>query len=101
MAPPTMDVRMIKDILRLKLHGRMPHEAIARSLSISKGVVAKYTALAQAAGLDQWEAVAELGQAELERRLFGTSAQERRIVEPDFGRIHLELRRKGVTLTLL
>jgi transposase len=101
MAPPTMDVRMIKDILRLKLHGRMPHEAIARSLSISKGVVAKYTALAQAAGLDQWEAVAELGQADLERRLFGTSAQERRIVEPDFGRIHLELRRKGVTLTLL
>jgi len=101
MAPPTMDVRMIKDILRLKLHGRMPHEAIARSLSISKGVVAKYTALAQAAGLDQWEAVAELGQADLERRLFGASAQERRIVEPDFGRIHLELRRKGVTLTLL
>ncbi len=41
MAPPTMDVRMIKDILRLKLYGRMPHEAIARSLSISKGVVAK------------------------------------------------------------
>ncbi len=101
MPPPTMDVRMIKDILRLKLHGRMAHEAIARSLSISKGVVAKYTALAKAAGLEDWEAVAELGQADLERRLFGASAQERRVVEPDFARIHLELRRKGVTLTLL
>ena len=63
--------------------------------------MAKYTAVAQATGLDQWEAVAELCQAGLERRLFGTSAQERRIVEPDFSRIHLELRRKGVTLTLL
>ena len=50
MPPPTMDIRMIKDVLRLKLHGRLSHEAIARSLSISKGVVAKYTALANAAG---------------------------------------------------
>ena len=49
MAPPTMDIRMIKDVLRLKLHGRLSHEAIARSLSVSKGVVAKYAALASAA----------------------------------------------------
>ena len=41
MAPPTMDIRMIKDVLRLKLHGKLAHEAIARSLSISRGVVAK------------------------------------------------------------
>lgn len=33
---------MIKDVLRLKLHGGLSHEAIARSLSVSKGVVAKY-----------------------------------------------------------
>ena len=30
MPPPTMDMRMIKDVLRLKLHGRLSHEAIAR-----------------------------------------------------------------------
>ena len=101
MPPPTMDIRMIKDVLRLKLHGRMSHEAIARSLCISKGVVAKYTALANAAGLVAWEDVAALGQVELERSLFGHSAAERRVVEPDFGRVHVELRRKGVTLTLL
>src|ERR1019366_589036 len=34
-----MDIRMIKDILRLKYSGGLSHEAIARSLSISKGVV--------------------------------------------------------------
>ena len=41
MLPPTMDINMIKDVLRLKLHGKLSNEAVARSLSISKGVVAK------------------------------------------------------------
>ena len=45
---------MIKDVLRLKLHGRLSHEAIARSLSISNGVVAKYASLATAGGLGNW-----------------------------------------------
>src|SRR5690606_3511842 len=101
MPPPTMDIRMIKDVLRLKLHGRLSHEAVARSLSISKGVVAKYVSLATARGLENWETIAALGEAELERRLFGAGPEQRRVVEPDFGRVHLELRRKGVTLTLL
>lgn len=101
MPPPTMDIRMIKDVLRLKLHGKLSHEAIARSLSISKGVVAKYVSLATAGGLQDWESIAALSEAELERRLFGAGPEQRRVVEPDFGRIHMELRRKGVTLTLL
>jgi transposase len=100
MPPPRMDIRMIKDVLRLKLHGGLSHEAIGRSLSISKGVVARYVSLAAAGGLD-WATVAGLGEAELERRLLGRSAEDARVVEPDFGRIHVELRRKGVTLTLL
>ena len=41
-----MDIRMIKDILRLKYQGGLSHERIACSLSISKGVVAKYLARA-------------------------------------------------------
>jgi DNA-binding transcriptional regulator LsrR (DeoR family) len=36
-----MDMRMIKDILRLKYHDGLSHSAIASVLSISKGVVAK------------------------------------------------------------
>jgi len=44
-----MDIRMIKDILRLKYTGGLSHEAIALSLSISKGVVSKYLSLAGAA----------------------------------------------------
>lgn len=92
---------MIKDVLRLKLDGRLSHEAVARSLSISKGAVSKYVMLASQHGLLQWEQVAALSQGELERRLFGRSQDERGVVQPEFGHVHLELRRKGVTLTLL
>ncbi len=95
-----MDIRMIKDILRLKYQGGLSHERIARSLSISKGVVAKYLGLAGAAGLD-WQATADLDEAALERRLLGRRAGEDRLVEADFAHVHIELRRKGVTLVLL
>ena len=65
-----MDIRMIKDILRLKYQGDLSHERIAQSLGISKGAVAKYLSLAGGAGLD-WAATAELDEASLERRLVG------------------------------
>src|SRR6516225_5787078 len=73
--PQRMDIRMIKDILRLKYQCDMSHERIARSLSISKGAVSKYLSLAGAAGLT-WTTVAELDEAALERRLLGRSAAD-------------------------
>ena len=42
-----------------------------------------------------------MDEAALERRLLGRSAIETRVVEADFARVHIELRRKGVTLVLL
>lgn len=101
MPQPRMDMHMIKDILRLKYHDQLSHERIAAALSISKGVVAKYLALAAAAALHRWEQLSELDEVELERRLLGRDAAAGFIVAPDFARIHTELRRKGVTLTLL
>ena len=100
MPQPRMDIRMIKDIFRLKYQGALSQGRIAHSLSISKGVVAKYLALASAAGLD-WATVGELDEAELERRLLGHGLAQARVVEPDFARVHIELRRKGVTRMLL
>ena len=41
MPQPRMDIRMIKDILRLKDSGGLAREAIAHSLGCAKGVVAK------------------------------------------------------------
>ena len=100
MPQPRMDIRMIKDILRLKYQGGLSHERIAQSLSISKGVVAKYLALAGAAALD-CSAVADLDESTLERRLLGRTQAETRAVEADFAKVYVELRRKGVTLMLL
>ena len=56
--------------------------------------------LAAAAGLD-WTAVQGLDETALERRLLVAREQPREHVQPDFGRLHQELRRKGMTLMLL
>jgi transposase len=93
-------MRKIKEVLRLKLDARLSHEQIAAALDLSKGVVTKYVGLAAAAGLD-WAAVQSLDDVALERRLLASPEKPRHHVQPDFGRIHHELRRKGVTLMLL
>jgi transposase len=93
-------MRKIKEVLRLKLDAKLSHEQIARSLAMSKGAVAKYASLAAAAGLD-WPAISELDEAALERRLLECPAHQADFAMPDYGRIHQELRRKGVTLMLL
>jgi transposase len=93
-------MRKIKEVLRLKLDARLSHEQIAAALDLSKGVVTKYVGLAAAAGLDR-AAVQSLDDVTLERRLLASPEKPRHHVQPDFGRIHHELRRKGVTLMLL
>ena len=49
-----MNLRMIKELLRLKYEARLSHQQIALALRISKGGVAKYVGLAEAAGLNFW-----------------------------------------------
>jgi transposase len=93
-------MRKIKDVLRLKLDARLSHEQTAAALGISKGVVAKYSSLAAAAGLD-WAAVQDMDEAALERRLLVAPQRQSDFVQPDYGRVHHELRRKGMTLMLL
>jgi transposase len=93
-------MRKIKDVLRLKLDAKLSHEQIAGALGISKGVVTKYVGLAAAAGLD-WPAVQDADEITLERRLLVAPQKPRNHVQPDYGRLHQELRRKGMTLMLL
>ena len=93
-------MRKIKDVLRLKLDARMSHQQIAAALGISKGVVTKYVGLAAASGLD-WTTVQLLDETALERRLLVAPERPRDHVQPDYGRLHQELRRKGMTLMLL
>jgi DNA-binding transcriptional regulator LsrR (DeoR family) len=48
---PRINMRKIKDVLRLKLDAKLSHQQIADALGLSKGVVTKYVGLAAAAGL--------------------------------------------------
>lgn len=93
-------MRKIKDVLRLKLDAKLSHQQIADALGLSKGVVTKYAGLAAAAGLN-WFTVQGMDEAALERRLMVGSQKARDYVQPDYGRMHRELGRKGMTLMLL
>jgi hypothetical protein len=93
-------MRKIKDVLRLKLEAQLSHERIAASLGVSKGVVAKYVGLASAAQLT-WPAVKDLSEAQLHRQFLAETPQTSPYVLPNYGLVHQELRRKGMTLMLL
>ena len=91
----------IKDVLRLKLELHHSHQHIAASLGISKGVVAKYVKLADAAGL-HWPQIQAMDETALHDRLMGGAPQRASsFVAPDYARLHQELQRKGMTLMLL
>jgi transposase len=96
-----LSMRKIRDVLRYRHSTDLSLDAIARALNISKGVVAKYLKLAADAGLG-WPLPADLDDGALERRLYSqASARTSAFTEPDYARVHQELKRKGVTLTLL
>ena len=100
MPKPGISLSMIKDVIRLKWHARLSYAQIAATLKLSKGVVAKYVALAAAAGLD-WDAVRDWSEQQLATALQPRSVSALSLVVPDWARIHRELDRKGVTLMLL
>jgi transposase len=91
---------MIKDVIRLKWEAQLSHEQIAAALGVSKGAVTKYVGLAAAAGLN-WQTVHDWDERQLVARLLPDSPSTSPYVQPDWGRIHLELGRKGMTLMLL
>jgi transposase len=93
-------MRRIREVLRLKHECALPNARIAAALGIAKGSVANYLAAATAAGLTHGEAQA-LDDAALNARLHPQRYVYAQFAVPDFGAIHRELRRKGVTLQLL
>ena len=94
-------MRKIRDVLRYRHNAGLSLEAIARALKISKGVVGKYLRLAGAAGLT-WPIPEALDDADLEKLLYRQAvAREPTFAEPDYAQVHQELKKKGVTLTLL
>jgi transposase len=95
-------MRKVREVLRLKFDGGQTNRRIARSCHISRPTVSDYLLRFEKAGLE-WPAAAALDDATLEQKLFApvpVAPIAGRAV-PDWSQVHRELRRKGVTLTLL
>ena len=94
-------MRKIKDVMRLSAQG-LSARKIAASLGLSRGAVGAYQDRARAVGL-AWPVPEDLTDADLEGALFPQSAQVLSVAfpQPDWAHVHTELRRKGVTLSLL
>lgn len=97
-----LEMRHIKEILRLKLEAKLSHRKISRSLGIGVGTVSDYGKRAIELGLT-WPLPNEMTENDLEQLLFPApkiSGRHGRVT-PDCPTIHQELKRKGVTKQLL
>ena len=100
-------MRKVREVLRLHYAAGMSLRAVARSLKVSPAVPAKAgmgkcIRRAKVAGLS-WPLPEGMDERTLEARLFpgaGVPAPAQRAI-PEWAHVHTELRRKGVTLSLL
>lgn len=99
MPKPRLSMRKIKEVLRLKQQG-LSCNAIAGACRIARSTVQEYLKRAKAAGLS-WPLPEGLNDNSLDRLLFAKPDPRLKKPLPDFGHIHTELARKGVTLKLL
>jgi transposase len=95
-------MRKLTELLRLHFEARLSQRQIAAATKLSVGVINKYVAAAEAAGLT-WPLPTGLTEAQLRQRLFPDPADAPTLpkILPDFAAIHQELKRKGVTRQLL
>ena len=99
-----VSMRRVREILRLKYECDASDRAIAVAMGVERSTVRLYLDRVGAAGLS-WPLPATLTEAALEALLFaplgGSQPGKRFKDEPEWTRVHHELRRPGVTLLLL
>jgi transposase len=102
MAKERLPMRSIREILRLRWEQGLRVRQTARSARVSTGKVSQVEQRAKRLGLD-WAAVEQLDDEELERWLYGEpkAAGRRTRPQPDPLYMHIELKKKGVTLEVL
>ena len=95
-----LPMRKIRDVLRLQAGGHSTRR-IAVSLGVARTSVGEYLRRARQAELS-WPLPEGMGDAELEERLFPPARDASTAwVQPDWAKVHRELRRPHVTLSLL
>jgi len=97
-----LPMRKIREVLRLKYACGVSDRVIARSVGIGRTAIAEYVRRAAVIGIS-WPIPEELDDTALERKLFAPAGYNppRSKPLPDWGHVHAELRRRGVTLALL
>ncbi|MGE5245410.1 MAG: IS21 family transposase [Betaproteobacteria bacterium] len=95
-------MRRLRDVLRLKYDTHLPLRAIAQACGLGLGTVSTYLQRAATAGLI-WPLPDDLDDAALEARLFTRPSVPTTCdrVLPNWATLHQELKKPGVTLTLL
>lgn len=93
-------MRKIKEILRLHYVESVGNREIARRLKMSAGSVSNYLTRAKAAKLI-WPLSDEWTEDKIYGLMFPSTSKNPTHPLPDFGKVHKELKRKGVTLLLL
>lgn len=91
----------IQEVLRLHVQSGLSERGIAKSVSLSRSTIAKIITRAQEAAIS-WPLPGDMDESKLESMLFPVpQGRPKNCLEPDWNKIHLEHRRKGVTLQLL
>ncbi len=95
-------MKKIRDVLRLTFELGMSRRKVSLATGIGRTAVTDTVQRAGAAGLS-WPLPDELDDDALERRLYAPvmAAEGAASVEPDWTVIHAEMKRRGVTITLL
>lgn len=101
MATAPISMRKLKEILRLKYGCQLSHSQIAKSLSISSGSVSNYARRAAQFGLSTWPIPEQWDDVALSNAFFATKIQRHQLYLPDWSAVHVELKRKTMTLLLL
>ena len=100
MPRPRVTMHKIREILRLLDEG-LSQRQIATSLAVPRATVGDYVAKAKLAELS-WPLPEDLDDDDLHAKLFATPAPIGTVRPvPEWATLHLELRRKGMTLMLL
>ena len=96
-----LSMRKIKEVLRLRFETALGFHKIAKSCSVSSSTVAEIIKRANDSGLS-WAMLEKLDDNDLEIKLYPERFKGKaNNLEPDWSKIHKELKKKSVTLQLL